>query len=183
MLDLKILACAFLMIFLNIASFDGLYLHLYKFKLHAREDSQREHLLHSINTLLFPWSIYFIFLDQFKGFYLWFGILLTALSFTIEFFDVFEEKRSREKIGGLANYEYAMHMAMGCLRGAYTSMILIARPASDWSLNSSSLKVHESNPYYMNYFVTGVLIIGLMISAVHFGLIFQQKVKRSLRHA
>lgn len=176
MLEMKILACVFLFLFLNLATLDGIYLHLYKYKLYARKDSKKEHLIHSVNSFFFPWSVYLIFLDQFQGVYLWLGVLINAISFVIEYIDIFEEKRSRASLGGLASYEYAMHMAMSALRACYTVLIFVSRPSSDWNFVYVSPD-HEANVPYMEYFIYPVVLVGFGICALHFSLIVYQKYK------
>ena len=179
-MEMQILACALLLIFLNMASYDGLYLHLYKYKLHARKESQKEHLLHSINAFIFPWSIFFIFLYEFKGYYLWFGLALTVISLTIEFLDVFEERRSRMDLGGLTTFEYACHMAMGSLRASYTTLILMTRPASDWLLSSES-NFQFFQFAWMKFFIYSIVLCSLAIGFLHVYLIFHGF--RTLSHA
>lgn len=170
MIELKILACVLLACFLSIACIDGLYLHLFKFKLYAREESKKEHLLHTLNTCLFPWTIYFVFLTEFKGLFLWFGVLLTVASYIIEFVDVFEEDKSRKWMGGLPNYEYALHFATGLLRASYTTLILASKPVADWSLSSESFTA-ESDPMFLQYFINPIMVTSLFIACVHVGLI------------
>ena len=175
LVEFKLLSCLFLLLFLIVASIDGLYFHLYKYKLYARKDSRKEHLLHTLNSILFPWSIYFLFLDEFKGIYLWFGVFLTLISLIIEYMDVFEENKSRKTIGGLTSLEYSMHFGMSALRSIYTTLILVSKPKEDWFITGGNIIQNTSSDLYMKYFLYPVILMGLFVAGLHFVLIFYKK--------
>lgn len=174
----KIVACIFLVFFLNLATFDGLYLHLYKYKLHAWKESRREHFLHTINAFIFPWTIFFVFLDEFKGLLLWFGVLLTLISLLVEYFDLFEENKSRESFGGLTSLEYALHMAMGSLRASYISLILVSKPLADWSLSGSSFVESYANAKFNLYFIYPMLMSCLFVGFLHIFLLLNYRERK-----
>ena len=49
----KTLVVASLALFAAVGAYDGLYLHLWKYRLYAREESRREHALHTAVAFLF----------------------------------------------------------------------------------------------------------------------------------
>lgn len=171
-MDLKIFSCLFLLIYLVIAVIDGFYFHIYKYKLYAREDSKKEHLLHTLNAILFPLSIFFVFCDKFKGIFLYFGILLLILSLIIEFFDLYEESKSRKSLGGLTSNEYAMHFSLSGLRATYSTLILVSRPTSDWLLSNSKINYYYSESPFVIYFIYPVIMVGIFTSIFHVILFF-----------
>ena len=152
-----------------IATFDGIYFHLYKYRLYAKKESKKEHLLHTANCFLFPFTILFIFLDKFNGIFFWIGIFLTLLTLIIEFLDVFEENKSRKKIGGLTSLEYSMHFAMSGLRATYTTLILVSKPSHFWFTSSYNYQYRID---IIDYFIYPVAFIGVMVFLLHFILIF-----------
>lgn len=173
-MDFKILSCFFLLLYLLFAVIDGLYFHIYKYKLYAREESRKEHLLHTLNAIIFPWSLYFIYFDQFKGLFLYFGVFLLLVSLVIEFFDVYEESKSRKSLGGLTNNEYAMHFALSGLRGVYSTLVLVSKPNSDWLISSTQVSSKIVESPLITYFIYPVIIIGVFISIVHLLLVFSR---------
>ncbi|APJ04060.1 hypothetical protein [Silvanigrella aquatica] len=174
MQELKILACIFLFIFITIASIDGIYFHLYKYKLFAIKESKKEHLLHTANSFLFPFTVLFLFLDTFQGLYLWIGIFLTLLTLVIEFLDVFEENKSRKNLGGLTSLEYSMHFAMSGLRATFTTLILVSKPQQHWSIfkNGLASEIQLSEFDYTKFMVYPIFVIGIIVFLIHFSLIF-----------
>ncbi|WGL58584.1 hypothetical protein QEJ31_08550 [Pigmentibacter sp. JX0631] len=171
-MDLKTLSCLFLLIYLVIAVIDGFYFHIYKYKLYAREDSKKEHFLHTLNAILFPWSIFFVFCDKFKGLFLYFGIFLLILSLIIEFFDLYEELKSRKSLGGLTSNEYAMHFSLSALRATYSTLILVSRPTSDWIISNSHINYNYNESLLVTYFIYPVITVGIFTAIFHVILFF-----------
>ena len=128
-----------LLLFTAIASIDGLYLHLYKYRLHEQPESIFEHKLHTVNAVLFPFTVVCLFTPWGVGWVLWAGVLLTAVTFGAELRDVWCEPASRAKVGGLTGFESFLHFAMGLLRCAYSCLIFASRPAAAWQLNAEPL--------------------------------------------
>ena len=125
--------------FIFFASFDALYYHFYKFKLHLRSSTTTEHQLHTANALLFPVTIYFLFCGNFTGVALWLGIGAVAVTFGIELFDVFTEKTSRIEFGGLPAFEGVLHFLMGVLRALAFGVVLGTKHPQDFMLANVGL--------------------------------------------
>lgn len=134
----------FLVLFLLIATIDGLYFHLWKYKLFAHAESIYEHKLHTIRAFLFIPIVFFLFYANFGGIALWAGIAFILLDLIVEMLDVFTENESRALLGGLTSLEYAAHVTATTFRIAAISFVLAAKPVSAWSL-SSSLIIGEYN--------------------------------------
>ena len=132
-------ATVFLMIFGFVAAFDGLYLHLWKYRLYARPESLREHKLHTIQGILFIPVIFFLFYKDFGGWALWAGVLFIAIEQVVEIMDVLDERDSRASLGGLSSTEYAVHVIAITARTVAIALALAAKPLSAWSLDAPLL--------------------------------------------
>ncbi len=129
-------ATIFLMIFGVEAAVDGLYLHLWKYRLYARPESRREHKLHAAQGALFVPVVFFLFYQDFGGLALWAGVLFLAFEQVVEILDVLDERDSRASLGGLSSTEYALHAVAITARTAAVALALAAKPMSAWSLDA-----------------------------------------------
>lgn len=165
-MTLEIVSVLFLCLFSLIAAIDGLYFHIYKYKLYSKKDSIFEHQLHTINAFLFPLSVLFLFVFNSAGLFLWIAIALTLLTLVVEFWDVFEERKSREHFGGLTSMEYAMHFGMSGLRATYTTLILAAKPAVAWTWSQYLLPQHY--PIVIQVIGISIITLGIIIFMLHY---------------
>jgi hypothetical protein len=158
-------ATVFLILFGIVAAFDGLYLHLWKYRLYARPESRREHKLHTAQAFLFVPVLFFLFYKDFGGWALWAGVLFIALEQVVEIIDVLDENDSRASLGGLSSTEYATHVIAITARTVAIALALAAKPLSAWSLDAPVVIGPEHS------FASGVAfktIIGnLIIAGLH----------------
>ena len=77
--DLVMAAVIVLQVFGVLSSIDGLYIHLWRLKLHQRPDSYREHLWHTARALLFAPVVVILFAMPSSGALLWVGVGLIPL--------------------------------------------------------------------------------------------------------
>lgn len=165
-MTLELFSTFFLCLFSLIAAIDGLYFHIYKYKLYSKKKSIFEHQLHTINSFLFPVSILFLFVFNSAGLFLWIAVALTLLTLVVEFWDVFEERRSRESFGGLTSMEYAMHFGMSGLRATYTALILAAKPREAWSWSQYLLP--HGYPIVIHVIGISIVTLGIIIFMLHY---------------
>jgi hypothetical protein len=165
---LTISALIFLIIFTLVASIDGIYFHLFKYKLYSRPESIKEHHLHTLNSFLFPFTIVFLFIFNTGGLLLWLAVILTILTLIVEFVDVFEEKKSRMKLGGLTSLEYSMHFGMSGIRATYTTLVFAGKPLFAWSLSAPLLIPLKVIPYPFSIITLSVAILGIPIFIIHY---------------
>lgn len=134
----ELMTCATIAIgaFAAIAAFDGLYLHLYRFRLHTRPESFVEHVTHSLHALLFPAIVYLLFGANHGGALLWLAAGLVTVDFFVETWDVLIENGSRRSLGGLPSYEYWLHTVAITTRVAAVTLVFAAKPLAAWSLSS-----------------------------------------------
>lgn len=121
------------------AIIDGLYLHLWKYRLHTRKDSLYEHKLHTLRAILFPIVLYLLFAKNFGGIFLWIGILFGVTDLIIGAKDVFAEKDSRKELGGLSSFEYFLHVCANSIHVTFLTLLVIAKPLHAWSLSSPTI--------------------------------------------
>lgn len=129
-------ATVFLILFGIVAAFDGLYLHLWKYRLHTRHESMVEHRWHTLRVFLFLPVVYGLFYSNPGGWALWLTVVLVVIDFGVSLLDVLEENQSRASLGGLSSGEYAVHVVNMTLHTVAITLALAARPLSAWSLTS-----------------------------------------------
>ena len=159
-------ATVFLMIFGMVAAVDGLYLHLWKYRLYARPDSLREHKLHTAQGALFAPVIFLLFYQDFGGAALWAGVLLLAFEQVVEILDVLDERDSRASLGGLSSTEYALHAVAITARTAAVALALAAKPLSSWSLDAplvTGLGHEWASSVGLQMVVGNILVVGLHV--------------------
>jgi hypothetical protein len=120
-----------------LAVIDGLWIHLWRLRLHARPESAREHGLHTARALLFPGLLVLLYGRESTATLLWVAVGLAAIDTLLEAWDTFEEPRSRETLGGLSRAEALLHVVLVSLRSASLALAFAAKPASAWSLAGS----------------------------------------------
>jgi hypothetical protein len=125
-----------LIAFVLLSMVDGLYIHLWRLRLHARPESYREHLWHTARAILFAPAVVLVFAAPTAGIALWAGVALLAIDEVVEVLDVVAERASRASLGGLSSAEYAVHVLLVTLRAAAVVLALAARPAEAWALDA-----------------------------------------------
>ena len=159
------LATIFLMLFGIVAAVDGLYLHLWKYRLYARPESRYEHKLHTAQAFLFVPIVFFFFYQNFGGWALWTGVLFIAFEQVVEIMDVLDENDSRASLGGLSSTEYAAHAIAITARTAAIALAVAAKPLSAWSLEAP-LVIGTAHSWASS--VALKMIIGnLIVAALH----------------
>lgn len=115
------LSSSSLILFMILATWDGFYLHIWKYELFKREESRFEHKTHAIRALLFPLIIWLLFINQ-DVLSFWFGIAFVLLDMVVLGIDAYSEKDSRKLLGGLPRWEYILHLFAN---GFHLSAILL----------------------------------------------------------
>jgi hypothetical protein len=128
-----------LLLFAVLSLVDGLYIHLWRLRLHARPGSYREHLWHTARAVLFAPAVLLVFAAPTAGLALWIGVALLAVDQAVELLDVLAERASRASLGGLSSVEYAVHVVLVTLRAAAVALALASRPAGAWSLDAATV--------------------------------------------
>jgi len=98
-----------LVAFMVLATYDGFFLHLWKYKLYKHDESQFEHKTHTIRAILFPLIVWSLLLNTSFEFFI-LGIILTFIDLIVLGVDAYSEKDSRRFMGGLPKWEYIVHL-------------------------------------------------------------------------
>lgn len=174
---LLFVASALIAAYTVLAIIDGLYLHLWKYRLHTRRESIYEHKLHTLRAILFPVVLYLLIAKNFGGILLWIGVLVGVIDLIIGAKDVFAEKNSRKELGGLSSFEYFLHVCANSIHVTYLTLIVIAKPVSAWSFSSPML-LPEPYPSVMST-VFVLMVPGAVVGAVLHVWLMRSKYRRS----
>jgi hypothetical protein len=123
-----------LLVFAALAPLDGLYLHLWRYRLHTRAESRHEHALHTARALLFPVILVLVYGGRSSGWPLVLGAALIAVDVSVQAADMWVEPASRADLGGLSSFESVLHGILITIGSASLALMLGSRPASAWSL-------------------------------------------------
>ena len=158
-------AALVLQLFAVLSTIDGLYIHLWRLRLHGRPESYREHLLHTARTVLFVPVVVTVFAMPSAGFLLWVGVAFAALDQAAGIVDALAERDSRASLGGLGRSEYALHVALVEVHAIALTLGLVARPSEAWSLSAPSTLGEW--PAAVQMLVMGPIVGGIAVAALH----------------
>lgn len=82
-----------------LALFDGVFLHLYKYRLYQHKESRFEHLTHTIRALLFTGILISLFINIENNNLFLFGCILIVTDIITLLVDAYVEKDSRAFMG------------------------------------------------------------------------------------
>lgn len=117
------LASFCLIAFMVLATYDGFYLHIWKYGLFNREESFFEHKMHTLRAILFPLIVWLLFINETSFMAFIIGISLVAIDMIVLAVDAYSEKESRSFMGGLPQWEYIVHLFANAFH--FTTIILV----------------------------------------------------------
>jgi hypothetical protein len=129
-------AAVLLAVFATLAAVDGVYIHLWRLRLHARPETRREHWLHTMRALLFPPVLVGIFAMPTAGLLLAGVLVIAVADLAFGLWDVAIERESRAVLGGRGSVEYVVHVAVTMVHSGALALALAARPQAAWSLDA-----------------------------------------------
>lgn len=130
------IAAIFIIVFSLLGAFDGLYFHIYKFKLHRLPEAWCEHAIHGARGALFVPISLILFAYNTAGWLLWLGLVLLGIDLYLEVIDVLVEKEARRFIGGIHPEESALHVTATGARVAAIALVLGQKGLAAYSLSS-----------------------------------------------
>lgn len=104
------LATACLVFFMILATYDGFYLHIFKYRLFDRAESLFEHKTHTARAVLFPLIVWLLLINETNFVLFLTGILFVVIDLVVLGIDAYHEKESRSFMGGLPKWEYIIHL-------------------------------------------------------------------------
>jgi hypothetical protein len=157
-------AAVCLVAFTLIASIDGLYFHLYRYRLYARPASRYEHRLHTINAVLFVPLTALLFCAQPLGLWRQLALALFIGSVVVEVLDVRCEEQSRRDLGGLTTTEYLMHFLMSGLRFGSVLPLLGSGALTQWLPAETAL---AARPLWLVLLGASLAVPAVLIAGLH----------------
>lgn len=161
-----------LIAFMILATYDGAYLHIWKFELFNREESIFEHKTHTARALLFPLIVYTLFIDtSIVGF--WIGLVLVVIDLVVLGIDAYSEKESRSFMNGLPQWEYIVHLFANSFHFAAIILIIAARTiiTGEGILHSTEFMLYSSYEI-VQFIAINILPGSILLGIVHLLLTF-----------
>lgn len=167
------IATILLVLFGLLATFDGVYLHIFKYRLYDHPESKFEHLTHTVRALLFPLILYFLFLQHtVMAFFI--GTGLVVLDVLVLAADAFVEKDSRTFMGGLPRWEYIIHLFVNGFHFAAIAVFLVLRldvgtDGLQLRSNFAGIASYDAFTWLARNLIPGGVFFGLLHVFVAFG--------------
>ncbi|MET6997818.1 hypothetical protein [Chitinophaga defluvii] len=106
--------------------FDGVYLHLIKYRLYNHPESRMEHLTHTIRMIFFPPILYFLYMGNDNNSFI-VGLVLVLADIIVLGLDAYLEGDSRKFMGGLPRWEYIIHLFVNGFHFAAVAVFLVIK--------------------------------------------------------
>ena len=143
---------------LTIGAADGLYFHLWKFRLYARPASKVEHLTHTLRACLLGPMLWLGFVAPHLGAF----IALVALDSAVVLTDVSLENHSRRELGGIPTAEYLVHVAATALHSGAVALAI----AFWWTAGAVEV------PALLRDAALGLIATTVPVALLHVALVF-----------
>ena len=170
-------SAACLAAFMILATYDGLYLHLWKYQLFKQEESKFEHLTHTIRAILFPIIVWLLFLNS-DPVSFWIGIAFVAIDLVVLAVDAYSEKESRTFMGGLPRWEYIVHLFANGFHFAAIALVVSIKLFSYSETGSEELIASEFSQELLAIVAENALPGSILLAFLHVVLISTQGQKR-----
>lgn len=157
-----ILSSILLISYSALALFDGVYLHLFKYRLHEQESSKFEHFTHSIRAFLFSGILYTLYSGIENNRLFLIGLLLILIDVITLIIDAYVEKNSREFMGGLPRWEYILHLLVNGFHFASIAVFLVIKV----ELTNDGMILHDNFQSFENYSLFKMIAINLLPGAI-----------------
>lgn len=158
--DPHLFTAVFTVIYAMIAAIDGLWLHLWRYRLHVHAPA--EHAVHTLRSLLFPVIVLLLLMGWATGPWLWCGAAIAAADLLLVARDAAMETRSRDFQRGLPAGEAALHTLLQALHAVVLTCAVAARPWSAWTTTSTI----ESAPSALAQTIFLVVLSGSIVVAI-----------------
>ncbi|MBL7705505.1 MAG: hypothetical protein JNM21_08130 [Taibaiella sp.] len=151
-----------------LALFDGVFLHLYKYRLYDHSESKFEHLVHTIRAFLFIGILATLFINPEDNSLFLLGITLVIADMVTLVVDAYAEQDSRSFMGGLPRWEYILHLIVNGIHFASIAVFMAIKINID---NNESMLVSDFQ--HVEYFHTfkkiaiNLLPGAILISLLH----------------
>lgn len=169
---LYFLSASCLILFMILATYDGFYLHIFKYKLFNHKESIFEHKMHTIRAALFPLIVWLLFLEN-SQIALLAGVTLVLIDLVVLGMDAYFEKDSRAFMGGLPKWEYVLHLFANSLHFAAVILIIASRISIDQSRIVINTQIAESlGKDVINFTAVNVIPGAIILALLHVFVLF-----------
>ena len=161
-----------LLLFMVLATYDGFYLHIWKYELFKRKDSVFEHKVHTIRAILFPLILWLLFINTDKISF-WISIVFIGIDFIVLGVDAYSEKDSRKSIGGLPKWEYVLHLFANSFHFAAIFLLLATKiEITETGIVINELVTDSSAQQLMELISINMIPGAIVLGFVHLILLF-----------
>lgn len=162
---LYFLSAICLVLFMVLATYDGFYLHIFKYELFNHKESYVEHKIHSIRAILFPIIVWFLFIDTTSlGFLI--AIIAVLIDLIVLGIDAYSEKDSRTFMGGLPRWEYIVHLFANSFHFASIILIIASKIKIQNNIIQLTYNTADSLGGELIHFIAINIIPGAIILAI-----------------
>lgn len=166
------LSSVFLILFMLLATYDGFYLHIWKYELFNKKESAFEHKTHTIRAILFPLIVWFLFIDTENPSSFYMGLTLVLIDLITLGLDAYAEDDSRAFMNGLPKWEYIIHLFSNSFHFAAIVLIIATRiTINDGTLEFTSGLANSFGKDVMQIIAVNVIPGSIILALIHLVLI------------
>ncbi len=171
------LASACLVLFMVLATYDGFYLHLWKYQLFNQEESIFEHKTHTIRAILFPAIVWLLMVNETSSVLFLIGLVLVTIDLIVLAIDAYSEKDSRDFMGGLPRWEYIIHLFSNAFH--FSAIVLVLAIKIDVTATTISFveAIPASSAKNLFAFIGANVIPGAVVLAILHVILLLEKPK------
>ncbi len=170
---LYLLSAISLILFMVLATFDGFYLHLFKYELFNHEESIFEHKTHTIRALLFPVILWLLFIKE-DPMSLFLGVIFVVIDLVVLALDAYSEKDSRTFMGGLPQWEYIIHLFSNSFHFAAIILVLATKISfNDGVFKINALMASTDGAVLVNFIAVNIIPGAVLLALVHILVLFR----------
>ena len=169
------LATACLILFMLLATYDGFYLHIWKYRLFDRKESLFEHKTHTIRAILFPLIVWLLFINEANFSLFLTGIALVVLDLVVLGIDAYHENESRSFMGGLPKWEYIVHLFANAFHFSAILLVLALRlEISEGTLLFVDTIIISQAQALFQFIAVNVIPGAIVLALLHFILMIEK---------
>src|SRR5690554_5044976 len=163
-----IISIVLLIAYSLLALFDGVFLHLYKYRLYEHKESKFEHLTHTVRAILFTGILVSLFINIENNSLFLFGSILLVADIITLIVDAYAEKDSRQFMGGLPRGEYIIHLLVNGFHFAAIAVFIVAKVqlTEDGLVLTDNINHAPSHPTFI-WLVKNLIPGAIFMAALH----------------
>ncbi|MFK7750438.1 MAG: hypothetical protein AB8B65_18755 [Kordia sp.] len=166
-----------LLLFMVLATYDGFYLHIWKYELFSREESIFEHKTHTVRAILFPLIVWLLFINT-DAISFWISVVLIGIDFVVLGIDAYAEGDSRKSIGGLPKWEYILHLFANSFHFAAIFLLLATKiEITESGIAFAELATNSSAQEMLKVISVNMIPGAIVLGFVHLMLLFPKGIQ------